>query len=86
MQVLLLFLVVVLAVGLLDAFSRACERAISAFGALLGGWRPDGWPHGVQEEDRTAPWQRGGPPTSDKPKPRVPRPPLSPVRGVVHAR
>ena len=86
MQVVLLFLAVVIVVGLLDAFSRACERVISGVGALLGGWRPDGWPRGVQEEDRATPWRRGGPPTQDKPEPPAPRPPLTPVHGVVHAR
>jgi hypothetical protein len=34
----------------------AIERAISAFAQLVGGWRPDGWPRGVQEEDRDRPW------------------------------
>ena len=84
MQVVLLFVAVVLAVGFLDAFSRACERVISAFGALFGGWRPDGWPRGVQEEDRQIPWQRGGQVTRDKPEEPAPRPPLTPVQGVVH--
>jgi hypothetical protein len=34
----------------------AVERAISAFAQLVGGWRPDPWPRGVQEEDRDRPW------------------------------
>lgn len=40
----------------------AIDRAISAFRELIGGWRPDGWPRGVQEEDRDRPWGRGTPP------------------------
>jgi hypothetical protein len=34
----------------------AIERAISALAQLLGGWKPDGWPRGVQEEDRDRRW------------------------------
>lgn len=37
----------------------AIDRAISAFRELIGGWRPDGWPRGVQEEDRDRPWGSG---------------------------
>jgi hypothetical protein len=36
--------------------SGTIERAISAFRELIGGWRPDPWPRGVQEEDRDRPW------------------------------
>ncbi|CAN5579411.1 hypothetical protein BH23CHL7_BH23CHL7_22990 [soil metagenome] len=36
--------------------SGTLERAVSAFALLIGGWRPDPWPHGVQEEDRDRPW------------------------------
>ena len=36
--------------------SGAIDRAVSAFAALLGGWRQDAWPRGVQEEDRDRPW------------------------------
>jgi hypothetical protein len=32
------------------------ERAVSAFAQLVGGWRPDPWPRGVQEEDTARPW------------------------------
>jgi hypothetical protein len=49
------------------------NRAVAAFAALIGGWRPDPWPRGVQEEDRDRPWARGGPPTGlrddDQPEP-----------------
>jgi hypothetical protein len=39
--------------------SGAIDRAVSAFGELIGGWRPDPWPRGVQEEDRDRPWGSG---------------------------
>ena len=39
--------------------SGAIDRAVSAFRELIGGWRPDGWPRGVQEEDRDRPWGSG---------------------------
>ncbi len=86
MQIVFLLLAVVLVIGLLDAFSRACEHVISAFGALLGGWRSDGWPRGVQEEDREKPWHRGRVDTRHKPEKPAPGPPLTPVHAAVHAR
>ncbi len=83
MQVVLLFAAVILAVGVLDIFSRACEHMISAFGALFAGWRPDGWPRGVQEENRERPWGSRGPrPT----RPTLPKPSLTRVRPAVHVR
>ncbi|HVM30516.1 MAG TPA: hypothetical protein VM305_07085 [Candidatus Limnocylindrales bacterium] len=39
--------------------SGTIERAASAFSLLVGGWRPDPWPRGVQEEDRDRPWATG---------------------------
>ncbi len=42
-----------------SAASGAIDRAVSAFRELVGGWRPDGWPIGVQEEDRDRPWGSG---------------------------
>jgi hypothetical protein len=82
-QLVLLFAAIVVAVGVLDLFSRACEHAISAFGALLGGWRPDGWPRGVQEENRERPWGSRRPlPT----RATLPKPSLSRVRAAVHMR
>ncbi len=41
------------------------ERAVSAIAQLVGGWRPDPWPRGVQEEDRDRPWQWRVPLQSD---------------------
>lgn len=34
-----------------------------AFAALIGGYRPEGWPRGVQEEDRDRPWGTPAPAT-----------------------
>ena len=56
----------------------------------LRAWRPDGWPQGVQEEDRDRPWGRGcaaasaEQPEIDLPEIGEPRP--VPVRGVVRMR
>jgi hypothetical protein len=36
--------------------SGTLDRAAAAFALLVGGWRPDPWPRGVQEEDRDRPW------------------------------
>jgi hypothetical protein len=57
------------AVGLAVAFAwliksiggRPLDIVISALAELVGGWRPDGWPMGVQEEDRDRPWGRPNP-------------------------
>jgi hypothetical protein len=37
---------------------RSLDRVIEALADLIGGWRGDGWPRGVQEEDRDTPWGR----------------------------
>jgi hypothetical protein len=50
--------------------SGAIDRAVSAFRELIGGWRPDPWPRGVQEEDRDRPW--GSTVTQDPGPPAVP--------------
>lgn len=34
----------------------AIERAVTALALLVGGWRAEPWPRGVQEEDRDRPW------------------------------
>ena len=57
MQYLIALALAGLAAWLISAIGgSAIERAISAFAQLVGGWRPDGWPRGVQEEDRDRPW------------------------------
>jgi hypothetical protein len=35
------------------------DRAVEGFRGIIGGWRDDAWPRGVQEEDRDRPWGRG---------------------------
>ena len=37
---------------------RSLDRVIEALADLLGGWRGEGWPRGLQEEDRDTPWGR----------------------------
>jgi len=58
------------------------EPQVSAFARLLGGYRPDGWPIGVQEEDRDRPWGVG---PADLPEDDV-RPTLSPVQPAIRLR
>jgi hypothetical protein len=47
------------------AANGAIDRAVSAFRELIGGWRPDTWPRGVQEEDRDRPWGSANPPIAE---------------------
>jgi hypothetical protein len=48
--------------------SGSLERAASAISLLVGGWQPDPWPRGVQEEDRDRPWFGWPRPTSVPPQ------------------
>jgi hypothetical protein len=66
---------------------RSFEKVVDALSQLVGGWRDDGWPRGVQEEDRDVPWGRAlralaarGVPASEL------KPTLAKVRPVVHSR
>jgi hypothetical protein len=38
--------------------SRVAEDATTVFREYFAGFRPDPWPHGVQEEDGVRPWGR----------------------------
>lgn len=38
--------------------SRVAEDATTVFKEYFAGFRPDPWPHGVQEEDGVRPWGR----------------------------
>jgi hypothetical protein len=38
------------------------DRAVEGFRVIIGGWREDDWPPGVQEEDRDRPWGWGSVP------------------------
>jgi hypothetical protein len=62
------------AVGWLIAnFGGQSVTPTAAFAALIGGWRPDPWPLGVQEENRDRPWGRG-PSTTGRSKDDQPDP------------
>jgi hypothetical protein len=71
---------------LLRVARDSLEVHIGAFASLFTGWRADGWPIGVQEEDRDRPWGRGPsaePPQNDD-QPDV-LPPLTPLRPHIRA-
>ena len=66
------------------------DETISALSRLVGGWRGDGWPRGVQEEDRDRPWGHGAPSgaskvTADDDEPDA-LPMLTPLRPHVRGR
>jgi hypothetical protein len=65
------------------------EKVAEAISQLVGGWRGDGWPRGVQEEDRDRPWGRAAA-TSMLVRARDAFPDLTPalsrVRPVIRAR
>lgn len=66
----------------------AFQSVVTAISQLVGGYRGDGWPRGVQEEDRDRPWgqaARGGA-RAARQAPPMPKPRLSRVRPTVHAR
>ena len=68
------------------AFDRAVVSFIGTMSSIFGGWHPDPWPHGIQEEDRDRRWGRpaaDAPDGSTTPPPRVP---MTKVRGFVSAR
>jgi hypothetical protein len=64
---------------------RGTELLIDAFARALGGWRPDPWPHGVQEEDRDRPWGRN-PAAGLEARPEPPAPTLTRVQPTVRSR
>ena len=76
------FAVVLSSVG---AFS--IDRAVSALALFFGGWRADGWPRGVQEEDPDRPWGARGPLPARR-ELSIPerKPTLSVVRPIVRQR
>lgn len=63
------------------------DRAGGAFAALIGGWRGDDWPRGVQEEDPDRPWGSGPSALgrSDDDQPDI-RPTLTPLRPAIRRR
>ena len=65
---------------------RSLDRMVGAIARLVGGWRPDGLPHGVQEEDRDRPWGLVATALQGRATAAPPRPPLMPVRPSVRSR
>ena len=65
---------------------RAFESVLTAFAQLAGGYRGDGWPRGVQEEDRDRPWGRAARSDARAKLPQLPKPTLTRVRPTVHTR
>ena len=64
------------------------ERFSAGVSQLVGGWRSDPWPHGVQEEDPDRPWGRSEA-AADRAKTSeetLPAPSLTPVRASVRPR
>lgn len=66
------------------------DETVGAFSRLVGGWRGDGWPRGVQEEDRDRPWGHGpsrDPTTAtDADDEPYPLPTLTPLRPHIRGR
>lgn len=61
------------------------DRSVGTFTHLIGGWRPDGWPRGVQEEDRDRPWGFRAA-RSDSAEPPPPTPKLTPLKPAIRRR
>jgi hypothetical protein len=61
-----------LSAGGTTARRRGMDLLVDAFARTLGGWRPDPWPHGVQEEDRDRPWGRGPAAANARSEPSAP--------------
>ena len=82
-----LLVLVLMTVGLIWLAARAglrlSDQTIAVLVRGFQGWASDGWPRGVQEEDRARPW--GRPPVQPTAEP-MPQPPLTRVQPAVHAR
>jgi hypothetical protein len=67
--------------GSLDRFSAGISQ-------LVGGWRAEAWPRGVQEEDPERPWGRFAAAQADSEplEDVLPAPSLTPVRASVRPR
>jgi hypothetical protein len=74
-------------VGLIiRSFGSSTGRLISAIASLVGGWRSDPWPRGVQEEDRDGPWGSRLGHVAVRTTIAVLKVPLTRVRGAVSTR
>jgi hypothetical protein len=76
----------VFAIGSIGAMS--IDRAVSALAQAFGGWRGDGWPRGVQEEDPDRPWGALAPAATNGSRsiPPEPKPKLMAVKPGVRQR
>ena len=64
----------------------AFESVGGALTQLVGGYRTEAWPAGVQEEDRDRPWGRASARAVARARLTMPKPTLSRVRPTVHPR
>ena len=66
------------------------DETVGAFSRFVGGWRGDGWPRGVQEEDRDRPWGHAPatlpPSASEEVEEPEPVPALTPLRPQIRGR
>ena len=44
--------------GVARVGSGVSDRVVGVLSRAVTGWRDDGWPRGIQEEDRDSPWNR----------------------------
>src|SRR4051812_34336600 len=44
--------------GIARIGSGVSDRVVGLLSSAVTGWRAEGWPRGIQEEDRDAPWNR----------------------------
>ena len=69
-QLLPVLALLILTVFVFQAGGRGAEATQTAFEGYFRGFRPDPWPHGVQEENRERPWGNDGRPTARGDTPR----------------
>ena len=73
-----------LGVGLKVMGLASLRWVAEALSVLVGGFRPDPWPRGVQEEDRDRPWgRRSG---AEDPEPQLRAPALQRVHPITQRR
>jgi hypothetical protein len=58
--ILTIVLVAAAAAVAVRSIAGVADRQLVGLGSLLGGWRPQPWPDGVQEEDPETGWARHG--------------------------
>lgn len=70
----------------LRLLQRSLDFQVSVFANLVGGYRGEGWPVGVQEEDRDHPWGKSPAPGTDGDDERAARVEVSRLEPAVRAR